>query len=159
MFTIQVNADNLTSAFDTLVRGLQDAAPLMQEFSFVMTDAVAENFAQGGRPTWLGKKSGEPSKLQSSGRLRNSIVRAYDNSSATAGTNLVYGLIHQIGGKTKAHVIRAKNKKALKFGGRIVKSVNHPGSNIPARPYLALTEEDSVELESVAQKYLQRLLD
>lgn len=159
MIEIKVDASGVDDAFERLVRGLQDTTPLMREVSFVMLDAVSENFEQGGRPKWLGKKSGEPSKLQQSGRLRNSVVRAVDKTSATVGTNLVYAGIHQLGGKTKPHVIKARNKKALRFGGRFVKSVNHPGSKIPARPYLVLTEPDNVEIELVGNNYLRRLLD
>ena len=39
-------------------------------------------------------------------------------------------------------MIRPKNKRALSFGGIVVRSVNHPGSNIPARPFLRLTPGD-----------------
>lgn len=54
------------------------------------------------------------------------------------GTNLVYGAVHQEGGQTKAHEIRPVSKKALSFGGRIVKKAHHPGSKIPARPYMGV---------------------
>ncbi|MGK0740171.1 phage virion morphogenesis protein, partial [Yokenella regensburgei] len=59
------------------------------------------------------------------------------------GTNVVYARIHQEGGKTRPHVIRPRNKKALYFNGRFAAKVNHPGSDIPARPFLSLTEEDN----------------
>jgi HK97 gp10 family phage protein len=52
-----------------------------------------------------------------------------------------YARIHEFGGTTKPHVIVPRNKKALKFKGAggddvFAKIVNHPGSKIPARPYL-----------------------
>lgn len=51
-----------------------------------------------------------------------------------------YARIHEFGGKTAPHVIVPRVRKALSFimGGNkvVVKSVNHPGSTIPARPYL-----------------------
>lgn len=55
-----------------------------------------------------------------------------------------YAAIQEFGGTTKAHVIEAKNAKALFLGsnfkggpkaGVFFKKVNHPGSVIPARPY------------------------
>lgn len=159
MIEIHITVDSLQEALESLERGLRNARPLMKELAFVMNDAVQENFEQGGRPTWLGKKAGGPSKLQDTGRLKASVVQLYDPTSAVVGTNLVYAAIHQFGGKTRPHVIRARNKKALHFNGRFAKSVNHPGSDIPARPFLALTEEDSVELEMVTQKYLRDLLE
>ena len=61
---------------------------------------------------------------------------------ASVGTNIKYAAIHQFGGPTRPHVILHHNKKALAFGGRVVKKVNHPGSRIPARPFLSITPED-----------------
>lgn len=59
-------------------------------------------------------------------------------SVSVGGPGILYAAIHQFGGTTKAHVIRAKNKKALAWAGgkHPVRQVNHPGSKIPARPYL-----------------------
>jgi phage gpG-like protein len=51
-----------------------------------------------------------------------------------------YGAIQEYGGTTRAHLIEAKNAKALAFtvGGRLVfaKRVQHPGSKIPERSFL-----------------------
>jgi len=51
-----------------------------------------------------------------------------------------YGRIHEFGGKTPAHEIRATKAKALHFmmGGKDVfaKSVHHPGSVMPERSYM-----------------------
>lgn len=64
----------------------------------------------------------------------------------TGGQSVVYAGIHEHGGQTRPHVIRAKNKAALSFSwnGRTitVKSVKHPGSKIPARPYLRPSIEE-----------------
>ena len=53
---------------------------------------------------------------------------------------IVYAAIHEFGGKTRPHLIEAKNAKALHFmmDGKEVfaKYVNHPGSKIPERSYL-----------------------
>ena len=51
-----------------------------------------------------------------------------------------YAAIQEYGGKTSAHEILPDKARALAFmiGGtlRFAKSVHHPGSTIPARPYL-----------------------
>jgi hypothetical protein len=61
-----------------------------------------------------------------------------------------YAPIHEYGGVTPPHLIEAKNvpylkffwkKKGVWFRGR---SVNHPGSRIPARPYLRPALVDSL---------------
>lgn len=59
---------------------------------------------------------------------------------------LVYGRIHQFGGRTAAHVIMPRKAKALRWfagdGGKIfAKRVNHPGSVIPARPYVGISKQ------------------
>lgn len=51
-----------------------------------------------------------------------------------------YGAIQEFGGTTRAHLIEAKNARALAFavGGRPVfaRRVHHPGSKIPERSFL-----------------------
>lgn len=94
------------------------------------------------RPSpWANKKDGSPSTLQKSTRLRQSVrVTSVSPNHVSVGTEAAYGRIHQLGGKTRPHVIKPKKGKALAFtiGGKkiTVRRVNHPGSDIPARPYL-----------------------
>ncbi|MBR6126579.1 phage virion morphogenesis protein, partial [bacterium] len=62
-----------------------------------------------------------------------SISTYYDNDSAVIGSNLEYAAIHQLGGQT------GKNKSV----------------EIPARPYLFLTEDDYNEIKHNIEKYLE----
>jgi phage gpG-like protein len=62
------------------------------------------------------------------------------------GSNMRYARIQQEGGKTRAHEIKARNGAALSFTGgdgrRVVRrSVKHPGSEIPARPYMGVPRD------------------
>lgn len=77
-------------------------------------------------------------------RLRDSIAYRATGDGVAVGTNVIYAAIHQFGGQTKPHVILPVRKKALAwFGGaHPVKKVNHPGSKIPARPFLGISAED-----------------
>lgn len=80
------------------------------------------------------------------GALRRSIQSdVRDSGQAITGRvfstgDVKYAAIHEFGGRTKAHVIEAKNGKALRFamGGAMVfaKRVNHPGSVMPERSFL-----------------------
>ena len=94
--------------------------------------------------------------LQKTGRLRNSITEASDNDSARVGTNVAYAAIHNFGGQTAAHMIYPRHKKALAWatGAYPVKSVKHPGSRIPARPFMQLTPQDEHELVETVSDYL-----
>jgi phage virion morphogenesis protein len=133
--------DNLRIALEALAQKIANRAPLMRAISEDMHAAVMENFEQEGRPKWLPiERAGEI--LQKTGRLKSSIDSDSDNDSAVVGTNVIYANIHNQGGTTRPHVIRPRNKKALAFGGGVVKKVNHPGSVIPARPFLTLTDDD-----------------
>lgn len=143
--------------------------------------AVDENFNSQGRPAWAGLKLGSQLSragaltkrgqvsqarfdkyvrnhkiLQKTGRLRNSITEASDNDSARVGTNVAYAAIHNFGGQTAAHMIYPRHKKALAWatGAYPVKSVKHPGSRIPARPFMQLTPQDEHELVETVSDYL-----
>lgn len=96
--------------------------------------------------------------LQRSGQLAASIVQSFDAQTAVVGTNKIYAAIHQFGGRTKAHVIRAKNKRALSFGGIVVRQVNHPGSIIPARPFLLLAPRDLRDMVEASRLHYARAL-
>jgi phage gpG-like protein len=90
---------------------------------------------------WPNLASGAPARLRKSGTLAKSprVVSATD-SAVTVGSDRKYAAIHQLGGTTAAHIIRARNAKALFIPGiGFRKQVNHPGSKIPARPYFPFT--------------------
>lgn len=125
-----------------LEQRVQRREPLMVKIAGIMMDAVDENFVRGGRPAWEPLKSREGQPLMLSGQLHHSIQPWTDNDNAFVGTNVIYARIQQLGGETRPHVIRPRNKKALYFNGRFAQKVNHPGSVIPARPFLAMTEAD-----------------
>lgn len=148
---------------------MADSRPLMRSVAGIMLRAVEDNFEQEGRPKWRdltpatklsrAKEGKWPGKiLQRSGRLAASIVRASTANQAVVGTNVIYAAIHNFGGRTKPHVIRAKNKRALAFGGIVVRQVNHPGSDIPARPYLKLTPRDLADIIDAAHMHHLRAL-
>ncbi|MXR36718.1 phage virion morphogenesis protein [Craterilacuibacter sinensis] len=161
MIDIQIDSTNVINALKRLEQATLKRAPLMRSIAGIMADAVEENFAQQGRPKWQGlKPPGRPGGqiLQKSGRLAASITPASDADSAQVGTNVKYAAIHQFGGKTAAHEIRPRHAKALRFGGRFAKKVNHPGSDIPARPFLALGETDLQDIEDTVSDYLRAAL-
>lgn len=86
------------------------------------------------------------------GNLRASIHNVMTNDAtgivgkvASSG-DVKYAGIHEFGGKTPAHVIEAKNGKALAFmfNGKqaFFAKVNHPGSTIPERSFLRSSLSD-----------------
>jgi phage gpG-like protein len=158
---------------DRLIAAGEDLTPVMRPIAQILLDCVEENFAAGGRPErWVALKpstiadkqaKGYSTKpLQRRGDLQNSLVSRADSTSAEAGVSTGrgvdrYAAIQNFGGVTSPHVIRARNGKALSWPGAAhpVKQVNHPGSNIPARPYLVLTDDARDEISAVVSRALQ----
>ena len=107
-------------------------------------------------PAYLLVKKG-PGKLRESGQLLATLTwQLVGESGVAIGSNKVYAAIQQFGGQTKPHRIVAVNKKALFWPGAAhpVKAVNHPGSKIPARPYLGVSQADRTVLLLKLRSYL-----
>lgn len=146
--------DSLEKALDRMAQQLQQRTPLMREISERMYKAVMDNFEQEGRPVKWKPVAREGKILQDTGHLVSSIDTYSDNDRAVVGTNVIYARIQNQGGKTRPHEIRPKNKKALRFNGRYASSVKHPGSDIPARPFLSLTGEDVSDITGIINDWL-----
>jgi len=146
MITITLR-DGVSPVLQKLQHLRVDATPVMRAMGSALLSITQGNFYAHGaqyRPhPWANKADGKPSSLKKSGRLSSSIRLKVGPHSATVSTDAPYAAIHQFGGKTEPHVIRPKTKKSLafttaKFGKVVVKQVNHPGSNIPARPFFPI---------------------
>ncbi|SOZ12075.1 phage virion morphogenesis protein [Cupriavidus taiwanensis] len=105
MIDIKPDFAGLDRAIQRLEGFQRSKRPVMRRVAGVMADAVEENFAQQGRPKWLGlapatrKRRGDGKILEDSGRLASSIVSQVDSDSAAVGTNVRYAAIHQFGGE------------------------------------------------------------
>jgi len=88
--------------------------------------------------------------LSRSGDLKKSIhVGRVTNESVEIGSSLVYARIHQLGG-----VVRPRAKRALCVpmgGGRYLMLKK---ATIPARPFLAVQEEDKLAIMRAARAYI-----
>lgn len=142
MIEIKIDAERVLSTLDRLQRGAANASPVMAQIAGVMHDAVEENFAQQGRPKWVGLKPPVPKRriggmiLQDSGQLASSISESHDSNSAAVGTNKKYAAIHQFGGQA------GRGRK----------------STIPARPFLSLTPEDEDRIVGKVSAYLKSVV-
>ncbi|MGX5053124.1 phage virion morphogenesis protein [Enterobacter asburiae] len=151
--TLTVPPD-LEEALAALEKRVKHRTPLMEQIASIMLNAVDENFIAGGRPAWRPLKYRDGKPLMDTRRLHGSIAPWHDNDAAVVGTNVVYAAIQNFGGKTKPHVIRPRNRRALRFNGRYAAKVNHPGSDIPARPFLTLTDQDLEEIRQAIGEYI-----
>ena len=128
-----------------LAQKSENLRPLMKNIAGIFASATEENFKNEGRPDkWtelseatkkqrIKQKKWPGQILQVSGQLASSISTQYDDESAVIGSNLDYAAIHQLGGQA------GKNKKV----------------EIPARPYLKLTDDDFNEILDATEQYLK----
>lgn len=178
-YEIKYDITEFERGLGELIRRMEHREPLMREIAAAMGDAVEENFANEGRPAWMGwspayaKKRAGGKILQKSGRLASSIVQNSDNESATVGTNVVYARIHQEGGtikrKARNQALHFRQNKRGEVGNRFVKksranfiqtvAVGAHTITMPARPFLHLAEQDIDEMENTAERYFKRVID
>jgi phage virion morphogenesis protein len=132
----------LTKASDPALQQIAHAGGLALKKA---TAAAFENEADPATGAkWKARKDQSITRklLVKRGTLRRSITfNAFPDGSVIIGSNLVYARIHQEGGNTKAHDIKARNAHALTFLGIYRKHIQHPGSAIPARPYLGVPQD------------------
>ncbi len=165
MIKSEIKYGALFKLFAQATADLRNKRPLLREIAGIMHRAVEDNFAQEGRPRWpdllpstklaRAKTGNWPGKiLQRSGSLAASVNWRITEGSAVVYTNKKYAAIQNFGGKTKAHVIKPREKRVLAFGGIIVRSVNHPGSKLPARPFMKLTPGDLRDIYRTTEQWL-----
>lgn len=144
--SIEIKLDNklIQNKLLDLAKKTENLRPLMKNLAGILSFSTEENFKEEGRPKW--KEWSETTKkyrkkvkkypgqiLQLNGNLASSVTTYYDDNSAVIGSNLPYAAIHQLGGKA------GKKRKV----------------NIPARPYLFLSESEQNEIIDVITKYIK----
>ena len=144
---IEIKIDNkaVESKLLDLAQKSENLRPLMKNIAGIFAYSTEENFKNEGRPDkWIElsestikqrtkNKQWPGMILQISGQLASSVNTYYDNDSAVIGSNLDYAAIHQLGGQA------GKNKSV----------------EIPARPYLNLTDDDFEEIMDSINDYLK----
>lgn len=141
-----------------------DLRPAMKIVGETVLASILRNFESGGRPVpWKPSKRSAKTggkTLIRTGELMRSINYRAGSNRVVISANKKYAAIHQFGGKTPAQIISARVKKALYWPGakHPVKSVRHPGSLIPARPFLMVQDEDWTEIKNALNNYLMRRL-
>lgn len=127
---------------DGLLSRMADPAPGLHIAGATVQASIARNFEKEGRPqrweplaesTLRSKPNRQILQVKGwGGGLLGSISYQVQPKSVLIGTNKVYGAIHQFGGKT----------------GRRGKT------NIPARPYLMVQQEDWIEIRAAIGDYV-----
>lgn len=154
---IDYNDNDLQGMLRAMIDRTRDFTKLMEAWGSIGRTSVIENFEDGGRPErWTPAKDGGRTLFRQgmAGGLAGSVNYQAAKDHVILGTNKIYAAIHQFGGKTKPHVIRPVKAKALKTPYGFFKKVNHPGSEIPARPFLVVQAEDITEMQETLKDYV-----
>lgn len=155
-------ADAIRARLREISSRVSNMSPIMKNIGDRVVEQTKRRFESGGPAPdgtpWKAPKTPNPKRVRTltvSGHLRDDIrYRPIGNNAVAIGTNRVYAAIHQLGGRTAASVILPRRKKALKTPYGLFKKVNHPGSVIPARPFLGVSEENSTELLRIINEYI-----
>ncbi len=145
---IEIEFDNteINNKLLELAKSCENLRPFMKNAAGILSYAVEENFKNEGRPEkWVDLSESTKKQRQKIGKWPGQILQVttqlalsvntfYDDDSAVIGSNLAYAAIHQLGGKA------GKNRKV----------------NIPARPYLKLTEDNLKEILLAAEQFLKQ---
>ena len=162
---IEANVDEAAAVLQRIVaRGFSPAPALDEIGSYLVSSTIRRFELERGPDGTPWKKSRRAEResgqtLTDTGRLRASITHSVAGDAVEVGTNVVYAAIHQFGGKTKPRTIRPRRKKALFWpgAGHPVASVQHPGSDVPARPFLGVDDRDRPVIERIVVRHLEGL--
>jgi phage virion morphogenesis protein len=174
---VTIKDNDVKRLLSNLQQRMRSLRPVMSLIGEIVVESVQRNFEQHRSPggqawkplssSYAQWKSGVKGRSTADILILNRIHMGSIHHKASddrvsvgtrASTNVVYAAIHRFGGKTGPHVIKPVSRKALSWpgAGHPVKSVKHPGSDIPARPFLGVRTEDWTSIRNAVENYLLR---
>lgn len=152
MPTIRLDDAELRRALRALARHLDDPAPALAEIGEVLLRSTRARFAAGrdprGRP-WaplspvtIARKGHARPLIGDSGALRLIRYRLAGRHSVEVGTGAVYGATHQFGARRGRF-------------GRTRRGAPIPWGDIPARPFLGLSDADRRDVLAILREFLE----
>lgn len=184
MIELRGNSAQIDGALQRLALAAVNASPLMHTIAGIMHDEVEENFAQEGRPKWMGlspktlKRKKGTKILQESGQLAASIQQGANSQSAWVGSNKVYAAIQNNGGKIDRAAYSTKVRHRTDAKGNLLRTEHFNGKglifakdshkraltrwfevgahsiNLPARPFLMISPGGENRILSAVSSYL-----
>ena len=108
--------------------------------------------------------------LTDTARLRQSIARLASDTEVAVGTNVIYGAIHQFGGKieqparTQQILIDDDTGRFVSPGAAVearVVDAEIPARtiNIPARPFLGVSDADTTAINKIVRRHIQEAIE
>ncbi len=156
---IKYDDAEVAKALDRLAAAGKSLAPAMKQIAAALEDAAFDAFQTETSPDgdpWAGlsehtrasrarRRKWPGQILQVSGDLAGSMTSAHDAFSAVAGTSLVYAPTHQFGAARGAFGATARGQP-IPFG------------DIPARPFLGVSDETRQDILDALEDHLAKAL-
>ena len=156
MIRVELKDDEISAALERLSAALTDMTPVMEDIGELLTRSTKERFVAGVDPKgnkWPGKSGTTLDIYQArgdrvdprplfgpSGRLSSEIAYTIglDRKSVEIGSNQIYAAVMQFGAA-----------KGSLGGGA-------PWGNIPARPFMGLSDRDQTNILETIDEWLER---
>ncbi|HID48327.1 MAG TPA: phage virion morphogenesis protein [Chromatiales bacterium] len=155
MITIKIDDRGIQAALRRLQRQAGDLTPAMRDIGEYLVQSTKERFAEGrapdgaswapNRPATLARKKGSRPLIGESKRLSGEIFHRPGRDGVEVGSALEYAAVHQFGAK--------KGKFGKTQKGRPI-----PWGDIPARPFLGLSDADRDEIVAILREHLARAM-
>jgi len=169
MIRIELNDDAVTTALARLSTHLGDTTDVMNDIGRLLVASTKERIAAGKTPEGtafaprslatlarydaLGKKYGPP--LNVSGEMRQTIFHSYGPDQAEVGSNAIQSAVMQFGAAQGAFGARMGRTRPTE---KRPKSQDYffpiPWGDIPARPFLGISEEDRTGIIATIEEWL-----
>lgn len=166
--TVTVRLDDIAAqaAVDRLAHGAGDLTDLMDQIGAVLVAGAVErisstNVAPDGAawPKSLRAQLSKGKTLHDTGALMRSITEEPGSDHVRVGSNMIYAAVHQEGaaqgqfgarmGMTKPSEKRPKSQRYF---------FHLPWGDIPARPYLGISEGEAADIEDLSAAWFNALL-
>ncbi|KPD10871.1 phage virion morphogenesis protein [Phaeobacter sp. 11ANDIMAR09] len=160
MTGLEYNTDTLDPLLIALLEATGDLTEFMQDAGELLVSATQDRVLQGLQPdgapfaprsaatlkryTKLGLSFGAP--LNVSGDMRNHLHYAADKDSMEFGSNAIQSAVMQFGAEKGAF-------------GTAANGSSIPWGNIPARPFIGISEDDETNLALELEEWLEHAAD
>ena len=160
--TVKINVDEITARLGKAKDALGDLTPVYQDIGEYLIESTKARFRRGEAPDGTRWRAKQPATIAAylrrgdgsrpdpligpSKRLSTEIAMFANAAGVEVGSALEYSAVHQFGA--------AKGSFGENAAGRPI-----PWGDIPARPYLGLSDDDERNILDIVDEHLSDTLD
>jgi len=167
MYTLKFNEDGFELRMKQLETQLSDLSPVMQDLGELLVQSTQDRMLQGQQPdgkpfaprsqTTLARYAAHgfrfgPQPLNKSGEMRQQLHYQASSAGVSWGSNAIQAAVMQFGAQKGAF-----GTYEGKGFGDTTPAISLPWGNIPARPFLGVSEGDRSAIVEELEEWLGRL--